>query len=151
MAGQRRLRDLVADFVKASLQPFLKKKIIDKEIFKGVAKKATDKICDGQLKVDPKGVNPAQTNEMFLNDARRRKMNAVVESYVKLATKARPPGSIGSSWAGAGGNDAPDMPEVDEDLMFSELGVGNDKEDEAEVQPAKKAKKVALSFPTFKT
>jgi hypothetical protein len=41
----------VCDFVKNSLTPFLHAGTIGKDVFKGVAKKATDKICDGQLKV----------------------------------------------------------------------------------------------------
>jgi hypothetical protein len=37
------------------------------------------------IQVEPKGIHPEMTNEKFLNDGRKRKMQAVVTSYVALA------------------------------------------------------------------
>jgi len=53
-AGVQRLRRLILLFVKDSAMAFFRDKAIDKDQFKDVAKKASQKILEGQLKVDPK-------------------------------------------------------------------------------------------------
>lgn len=69
---------IVVDFVKKVASPYLKGNKIDKDQFKDIARRATDKVVDGQLKGDPKCL-AIKDKDHFMSDARQKKMKSVVE------------------------------------------------------------------------
>jgi len=76
----------VCEFVKEVATPFLRARTIDKDEFKEIARKATDKIVEGQLASDQK-CHAIKDKDKFMSDARTKKMKGVVEKYVHLLSK----------------------------------------------------------------
>jgi len=74
----KKLKALVVEFVKRIASPYLKSSKIDKEQFKDIARRATDKVVDGQLRADPKCM-AVKDKEHFMSEARQKKMKSVVE------------------------------------------------------------------------